>query len=444
MILEKDLKSIDPVMAELVEREQVRQKRKLHLNAAISILPKSIAEIQGSVFNNVDAEGYIPDYIEKETLEELEDIDKQLELYTRYKDERCNKCCEFANIVEGLAQKRLARLFANELIDEKDIYVNVQVPSGALANYLVYQAFLKKGDTVLSLDSSVGGHTTHGNDEHISSSDYRVLHFHVDFKNKTINYEELKELLKKEHPKLLILGPTSFPLEIKWQKVRDLINSESPKTIFVADIAHIAGLIAGKAYNSPFGYADIITFVGYKTFGGPRTGVIFSTKKEYSERINKTIFPKILGSAIMSSITALAVSANIALTDEFCKLQQRIVENSKELCKELIKLNIPVVYENSDSHIVLIDVNNYGKSAKITDNFENSGIMINSCSVPYYNEIHDGIRLGTTWITELGATTKDMQAVAQIVKMVLDNEEPITTYKKVQKLLERLDEDGRF
>lgn len=444
MILEKELKSVDPLMAELVEREQVRQKKKLHLNAAISMLPKSIAEIQGSVFNNIDAEGYIPDYIEKETLEQLSDIDKQLELYAKYKDERCNKCCEFANIVEGLAQKRLARVFANELINEKDIYVNVQVPSGALANYLVYQAFLKKGDSVLSLDSSVGGHTTHGSLEHISSSDYHVLHFHVNFEDKTIDYEELGKLLKEQQPKLLILGPTSFPLKINWEKVRKLIDNESPNTIFVADIAHIAGLIAGKAYPSPFGYADVITFVGYKTFGGPRTGVIFSTKKEYSEQINKTVFPRILGSAIMSSITALAVSANIALRKEYSELQHRIVENSKELCKQLINLNIPVVYGDSDSHIVLIDVNNYGNSTEITDNFENSGIMINSCSVPYHNEIHDGIRLGTTWITELGATAKDMQEIAQIVKMVLDNIETTIISERVQKFLERLDEDGRF
>jgi len=188
----------------------------------------------------------------------------------------------------------------------------------------------------------------------------------------------------------------------------------------VADIAHIAGLIAGKVYPSPFGYADVITFVGYKTFGGPRTGAIFSTKKEYSKKIDDTVFPRVLGSAIMSSISALAVSANIALTEQFHKLQQRIIENSKELCRELIKLNIPVVYGDSDSHIVLIDVNDYGNSKKITDNFENSGIMINSCSVPYYNEIHEGIRLGTTWVTELGATKKDMQEVAQIVKMVFD------------------------
>jgi len=444
MILEKDLKNIDPLMAELVERELSRQKKKLHLNAAISILPQSVSEIQGSVFNNVDAEGYGPEYIENATLEELEDIEQQLKLYENYKDERCNKCCEFANIVEGLAQKRLARVFANELIKEKDIYVNVQIPSGALANYLVYQAFLEKGDTVLSLDNSVGGHTTHGSDEHISSCNYHILHFHVNFEKKMIDYDELKLLLKNEQPKLLILGPTSFPLKIDWQKVRKLIDSESPNTIFVADIAHIAGLIAGKVYPSPFGYADVITFVGYKTFGGPRTGAIFSTKKEYSKKIDDTVFPRVLGSAIMSSISALAVSANIALTEQFHKLQQRIIENSKELCRELIKLNIPVVYGDSDSHIVLIDVNDYGNSKKITDNFENSGIMINSCSVPYYNEIHEGIRLGTTWVTELGATKKDMQEVAQIVKMVFDNVDATITFKRVQEFLERLDKNGRF
>lgn len=439
--LKKSLKEIDPLISELVELESIRQKSKLHLNAAISISPKSVSEIQGSVLANIDAEGYIPNYLKEESLEELSNIDKQIELYSLYKDERCNKCCEYANVVESLAQKRLARIYANDLIKEEDIYVNVQVPTGALANYLAYEAFLKMGDTILSLDSNNGGHTTHGSEEHITHRKYNVINFHVDFDKKDINYDEIGQLLLNNQPQLLILGPTSFPLEIKWHKVRELIDSYSPKTIFVADIAHIAGLIAGKAYNSPFGYADVITFVGYKTFGGPRAGVIFTTKKEFSEIIDETIFPKILGSAVMLNVAAIAVSASIALTEDFQNLQKKIVDNSRTLCEELLKLNVPIVYETSDCHIVLIDVNLYGSSKEITNYFEDCGIMINDCIVPFANGNHEGIRLGTTWVTELGADSKEIKEIAQIVALTLElKEENVEAIKgKVKFILENLE-----
>ena len=149
--LNKSLEETDNLVYKLLQKEKERQEEKLFLNAAISISPKSVLEIQGSEFDNIDAEGYIPSYITNQNIEELEDIDKQIELYSKYKDERCNKCCEYANIVEGLAQKRMAKVFENENAKAESIHVNLQTPTGAIANYVVYKALLKENDTILSL-----------------------------------------------------------------------------------------------------------------------------------------------------------------------------------------------------------------------------------------------------------------------------------------------------
>ena len=151
--IEDSLEEADPLVYKLVKLEEKRQKDKLLLNAAISVSPKSVLEIQGSVFDNIDAEGYIPDYFNNETLEDLNDIEKQMSLYKKYRDDRCNKCCEYANIIEALAKKRLARVFSNPNAREEDILVNVQIPTGAIANYIVYDALLKEKDLILSLSS---------------------------------------------------------------------------------------------------------------------------------------------------------------------------------------------------------------------------------------------------------------------------------------------------
>lgn len=437
--LNKTLKEIDPLIDEIVDLESNRQKNKLHLNAAISILPRGVSDIQGSVLANIDAEGYIPEYLNSQTLEDLNDIEKQLDYYKRYRDERCNKCCEYANIIESLAQKRLARVFSNDLIKEEDVYVNVQVPTGALANYLVYEAFLKLGDTILSLDQNSGGHTTHGASEHVSYNKYKIINFHIDYNHKDINYDEIKNYLIKEKPQMLIIGPTSFPLEIDFKLIKELINKYSPQTIYVADIAHIAGLIAAGCYQSPFGYADIVTFVGYKTFGGPRAGAIFTFNKEDSDKINETIFPKILGSAVILNVASLAVSANIALTDEYKNFQKRIIENSRALCQALKQIGVAVAYDTSDSHIVVIDIDKYGNLKEMVDFFEDCNIMINGCHVPHLNEVHEAIRLGTTWITELGATESDMMEVAKIVKQVLEFNDINEIKEKVKKILTNLE-----
>ena len=416
--LDKSLKDIDLLMYNLMKREENRQQKKLLLNAATSFTPKSILEIQGSRFDNIDAEGYIPDYMSNQSLEELEDIDKQIYLYNKYKDNRFNKCCEYANIVEALAQKRLAKVFENE--QAKQIYVNLQVPTGAIANLSVLNALLEKGDTILSLSVNDGGHTTHGDSSHKSGEDYNVINYHISFKKNDIDYDEIKELLISNKPKLLIAGASSFPLNIDWLRIRKLIDKYSENTLFLADIAHTAGLVAGKVFNNPVGIADVTTLVAYKTFCGPRSGAIITTNKEIMKKIDECVFPKIMGSPLLLGIAGMAVAANLALTDEYKKMQQNIVKNSRILCTELINLGIPVVYGKTDSHIVLIDCENYGSSEQIVNVLEDCDILVNSCKVPAIKGYHDGIRIGTTCITQYNISESNVKLIASIIADILN------------------------
>ena len=399
-ILNDNLENIDNLVYNIVNKEKERQDEKLLLNAAISYTPKSILEVQGSIIDNVDAEGYIPDYIAKQSLEELNNIDKQINLYNKFKDDRFNKCCEYLNIIEALAQKRLAKVFENENTKGKKIYVNVQVPTGAIANYIVYKALLNKGDTILSLGINDGGHTTHGDVEHISSDEYKTINYHISTKTNNIDYDEIAMLLKQYKPQLLVAGASSFPLNIDWLRIRNLINEYSKNTLFLADIAHVAGLVAGGVFNNPVGVADVTTLVTYKTFCGPRAAAIISTNEIIAKKIDDMVFPKIMGSPLMLGIAGIAVASEIALTDEYKKLQNNIVKNSRIIAKGLQSNDINVPYGTSDTHIVLIDCDGIEKGRKVADVFEDCNILVNSCKVPSKEGYHEGIRIGTTCITQ--------------------------------------------
>ena len=431
--LKARLKDSDEVVYKLLRREEVRQQKKLLLNAATSITPNSVLEIQGSIFDNIDAEGYVPDYINTQTIEELENIENQIKLYEKHKDNRFNKCCEYANIIEALAQKRLAKVFENKNVKAEEILVNVQLPTGAIANYIVYRAFLKEHDTIVSLGVNDGGHATHGDKSYEISTQYNIINYHISIEKNDIDYDEIKELLIKNKPKLLIAGASSFPLNIDWEKIKELIKENSKETLFMADIAHTAGLVAGQVFNNPVGIADITTLVTYKTFCGPRAAAIITTNKKISKKINETVFPKIMGSPLLLGIAGVAVAANIALSLEYKKMQRKIVENSRTLCEELLALNMPVVYKTSDTHIVLLDCSKYGKGDDIANILEDCNILVNSCLVPSQEGYHEGIRIGTTAITQNNITKQEIKAVAHLISNVL--EKKISKDKAKEKVL---------
>lgn len=418
--LNSNLKSTDKIIYELLKREEKRQEEKLILNAGTSITPKSILEIQGSVFDNIDAEGYIPEYIKKQSIEEIENIDNQIELYKKYKDNRFNKCCEYANIAEALAQKRLAKVFENVNVKKENIFVNVQVPTGAIANYIVYKALLNKNDKILSLSVNDGGHTTHGDIIHETSKEYKIVNYHISMEKENIDYEEIKDLLLKYKPNILVAGASSFPLNIDWKRLKKLINENSKNTLLIADIAHTAGLIAGGVFDNPVGIADVTILVTYKTFCGPRAAAIITTDYRLAKKIDETVFPRVMGSPLLLGIISIAVASNIALTDKFKNMQKKIVKNSRILCEELIKFNIPVVYKTSDTHIVLIDCSEYGTGTEVANVLEDCNILVNSCNVPSLEGYHEGIRIGTTCITQKNISEKNIKEIASIIAEILN------------------------
>ena len=440
--LYSDLEKTDKVLYDLLQKEKERQEEKLLLNAAISITPKSVLELQGSEFDNIDAEGYIPDYLTSQNAEELENIDKQLMLYKEYKDKRCNKCCEYANIVEALAQKRMAEVFENENAKKEDIFVNLQAPTGAIANFIVYKALLNRGDTILSLGVNDGGHTTHGDETNDSGEQYKIINYHISIEKNNIDYDEIGMLLAKHKPKLLIAGASSFPLNIDWGKIRELINRYSNNTIFMADIAHTAGLVAGKVFNNPVGLADVTTLVTYKTFGGPRAAAIITTNKKTAKKIDDTVFPKIMGSPLLLGIAGIATACKIALTDGYKKMQKKVVENSRLLCQELIKNNVNVAYGTSDTHIVLVNCKEYGTGEDIANILEDCNILVNDCHAPSKNGYDEAIRIGTTWITEENITKEGIKQIAKILSEILNkvktNED--IDYKKYKKEVHKIKE----
>lgn len=408
----------DCLMEELLEKEKKRQKEKLILNAAVSITPKAVLEIQSSVFDNIDAEGYIPTYLDEQSLEELSDIPHQLDHYQKYRDDRCNKCCEYANIVEALAKKRIARVFQSETVKEDEIYVNVQVPTGAIANFIVYEALLQKGDTILTMDLTDGGHITHGSSEHKTGREYHFIHYHIDMEQEDLDYAEIKEKLKQYQPAMLVAGASNYPLRIDFKKIKELIDAYSPKTLFMADIAHTAGLVAGKVFENPISSADVVTMVTYKTFLGPRSAVIMSKEKRIAQKIDDTVFPYFMGSPLLLNIAGVAVAAHLAQTEEYQRIQNLIVSNANQLTQKLKDLKVPVVFSKSESHIVLIDCNNYGNARQVADHFEDCGLLVNDCKVPSKNGAHEGIRIGTTWISQMGIS--DMRLIADMIKTALE------------------------
>lgn len=412
------LEKADGLVYEILKNERLRQQNKLLLNAATSFTPQSIMEIQGSVFDNIDAEGYIPGYLKSQSIQELSDIDKQMSLYETYKDDRFNKCCEYANILEALAQKRLAKVFTHTNAAAENININVQVPTGALANEIVYRALVNRGGTILSLGVNDGGHTTHGDEEHISYDDYNILHYHVDLSTGEFKWDEIEELLKTRTPALMIAGASSYPLEIDWIRIKELISRVSPSTLLLADIAHTAGLVAGKVFNNPVGIADVTTMVAYKTFCGPRAAAIITTNDKLAKKIDQMVFPKIMGSPLFLGVAGLAVAAEIALTDEYKKMQERIVDNARLLCAELMKNGLNIAYDKTDTHIVLLDCFGYANGREMADILEDCGILVNSVTIPAQNGYHQGIRIGTTAITQCNVSETEIKEIAELIAIV--------------------------
>jgi len=382
------LNTIDSQIAKAIEAETERQRDNLVMIASENYTSKAVMEVQGSVLTNKYAEGY--------------------------PGARYYAGCKNVDIVENLAIERAKKLFKAE-------FANVQPHSGSQANMAVYFSFLSPGDTIMGMDLAHGGHLSHGSNINFSGKLYRAVFYGVDPQTHRIDFDQVRSLARSFQPKLIIAGASSYPRIIDFRPFKQI--AEDIGAYCMADIAHVAGLIAGGQHPSPFPFADFVTSTTHKTLRGPRGGLILA-KKKYAKQIDAQIFPGIQGGPFMHVIAAKAVAFKQAMTPEFADYQRQIVNNAKVLAEELLACGLELISGGTDNHIVLINLNKNDLTGIDAENaLEHAGIVVNKNSVPFDKKgpsVTSGIRLGTPALTTRGMKEREMKTIAKWITRVLE------------------------
>ena len=369
--------------------EKKRQERNIELIASENYVSKSILKLQGSILTNKYAEGY--------------------------PGKRYYGGCKYIDIFENKAIEYACKLF-------KCKYANVQPHSGSSANMAVYRALLEKGDKVLSISLSEGGHLTHGSNVSFSGKDYNIVSYSL--VNEILNYEEIKKIALKEKPKMIIAGYSAYSRSIDFKRFKEI--ADKCGAILMVDMAHVAGLVAGEVHENPCKYADVVTSTTHKTLRGPRGGLILTNDEEIIKKINKTIFPGIQGGPLMHVIAAKAQCFYEALQPSFKNYAQNIIKNASAMADEFIKNNVKIISGGTDNHLMLLDVkssfNITGDVAEKT--LDKIYITVNKNTIPNETEkpsVTSGIRIGTPAMTTRGLNDKDFRRIANIIIKALRN-----------------------
>lgn len=383
------LMQYDPEVGNAIKEELLRQRNKIELIASENFVSYPVLVALGSVLTNKYAEGY--------------------------PGKRYYGGCECVDKIETLAIERAKELFGAE-------HANVQPHSGAQANTAVYFAFLKPGDTILGMNLSHGGHLTHGSPVNISGSYFNIIPYGVDEKTQMINYDELERLALEHHPKLIIAGASAYSRSIDFVRIKAI--AEKSNSLFMVDMAHIAGLVATGLHQSPVPYADVVTTTTHKTLRGPRGGLILCQEK-YAKAIDKAIFPGIQGGPLMHAIAAKAVAFKEALSPEFKVYQQKIIDNAQALSKSLQAEGFTLVSGGTDNHLMIIDVRNQNLTGKVAEKIlDDIGITANKNTIPFDPTspfVTSGVRIGTAAVTTRGMEENDMITIAKIIAITLKN-----------------------
>lgn len=427
------LAELDRDVYEMAQLETERQNRKLIMIPSESTAPLAVREALSTSFQNIYAEGYPEDDLRLLSEKDLLDYPNRLAEYRRYSDPRFYKGVEYADLIESLARRRCAEALAANGKKPDDLFVNVQPLSGAPANNAVYPALLNPGDTVLAMSLLHGGHLTHGSSVNRSGKLYSIVHYLVDPVTEKIDYVQVEALAQEHKPKMIIAGYTSYPWLPDWKKFREIADSVG--AILLADISHIAGLIAAGALASPIGYAHVITFTTHKTLCGPRGACIITTDSATSKKIDRSIFPGEQGGPHVNVFAALALTFKLAKTEEFKALQFQIIKNCAVLTDQLKKRGFHIPYSGTDTHLMNLDCKTVvgpdgtplmgDMAARILDL---AGIVCNRNTIPGDKSsfASSGIRMGTPWLTQRGFKEAEMIQLADIIADILMATTPYT------------------
>ena len=391
----------DPNIKAVIDQELMRQREKLEMIASENIVSQAVMEAQGSVLTNKYAEGY--------------------------PGKRYYGGCEHVDVVETLAIERAKRLFGAE-------HANVQPHSGSQANFAVYFAMLKPGDTIVGMNLSHGGHLTHGSPVNVSGTYFNVVPYGVNAETQQIDYDEFRKIVLESKPKLIIAGGSAYSRQIDFKKMADVAHEVG--AIFMVDMAHFAGLVAAGLHPNPVEYADIVTTTTHKTLRGPRGGMILC-KEEYAKAIDKSVFPGIQGGPLMHVIAAKAVAFGEALQPEFKEYAEQVIKNAKVLAAELMAKGLTIVSGGTDTHVMLVDVRNTGLTGKEAEHLlDEIGITANKNTIPFDPAspfVTSGVRLGTPALTTRGLKEDDMKEIADIIATVLQNPEDTAKHQDAAK-----------
>ncbi|MCH7836463.1 MAG: serine hydroxymethyltransferase [Chloroflexi bacterium] len=402
------LEQTDPEVAAIIHNEEERQRLGLEMMASENYTSVAVLEAVGSVLTNKYAEGY--------------------------PGKRYYGGCQYVDEVEELARTRARELFGAE-------HANVQPHSGAEANMATYFALMKVGDTAMGMNLSAGGHLTHGREVNFSAWLYNFVHYGVDRESELIDYDQMRELAKKERPKVIVVGATAYPRIIDFELSRQIADEVG--AYLVADMAHIAGLVAAGVHPSPLPHADVVTSTTHKTLRGPRSAFILC-REELAQQIDKAVFPGTQGGPHMHVIAAKAVCFGEAMKPEFLEYQKRIVENAGVLADELQAQGWRIVSGGTDNHLVLVDVGARGLSGSRAEKALGAvGIYANKNTIPFDERppyVGSGLRLGSPGLTARGMGREQMRTIARIISRVLENREDekvqVEARRKVRELAE--------
>ena len=431
LFFQGELDRLDPFLNELLEGERERQARKLIMIPSESMAPAPVRKALGSVFNNVYAEGYPRPKMRELVEEELQKVDERLGHYRRYADRRFYKGTEYVDLLESLAGRRASECFATEDVPAEEINVNVQPLSGTAANLAIYDSFVEPGDVVMGLSLSQGGHLSHGSEFNRTGKRYEIVSYATDPQTGRLDYEQIRRLARKNEPRMIIAGYTSYSWAPDWEKFRSIADEVG--AILLADISHVAGMAIAGFYPNPVGLADVVMTTTHKSICGPRGAIIMTTDPEKAAKVDRAIFPGSQGGPHPNKFAAMALAFKIARRDSFKRLQRRIVENASHLAEALEERGLTLAYGGTDTHLLVIDLRELESETGFTPMGEAMArildlahIVTNKNTVPgdaSAAEAH-GIRMGTPWVSQRGMEKEEMEKIASAVARILKGVKP--------------------